>query len=548
MDYEQCSIAQTFDISFKRLDLKPDAKDLFSLFAFLDPGRLSTDFLRTISPNDNDSQSQIRVPPEKDRQSEYSANIKLKSSRTNFFADMRTRIGAKVGGISERSFSCCSLCFRFPWRKSLKSRNLAQSSTSSLASKTTRLSEIIGSRFRLGEALKHLDSLALIRRDDKGRTIVIHDLVHDLYRQYLRSAGELNQWAAIASSLIGKAWPDDTYQATSWKTCQDLLPHLTQCAHLCEEVGESELVSVLGFASSFLSRNRQIKESIPLAKLALSMSTARFGEESREAMKIVQSLAYAYRVLGQPLTALPLYEKAARQGDILYGRDSYESKDGWGRVGRCLIDLPEERWERAGEYMLEELTYCVKVFGRHHKNTADAYLALALLYHQQKRYPAAETLLKGLLSISKDDPGHIPDLVPLLCKHRLGRVIRDANNGRMEESESLLRQALENMEEFGGPKSVDMARMRADLAYTIFKADDGRTNAALVMLKESFSTILELLGDDWQGEEGRETFAFLREVLGQSPANTKEAELLDQFRTRSPGGISFSEVIEALRC
>ena len=106
----------------------------------------------------------------------------------------------------------------------------------------------------------------------------LHRLVQAVIRARLGEAGE-RAWAEAAVNLLRAAFPNDSWEVSSWPECERLLPHLLAAAGHADRLGiAGEAASwLLDRASAYLRERGQYRQAKPLAERAVTIAEAALG-------------------------------------------------------------------------------------------------------------------------------------------------------------------------------------------------------------------------------------------------------------------------------
>ena len=136
----------------------------------------------------------------------------------------------------------------------------------------------------------------------------LHRLVQAVIQARLGEAGE-RAWAEAAVTLLRAAFPNESWEVSSWPECELLLPHLLAAAGHAERLGiAGEAASwLLDRASTYLRERGQYRQAKPLAERAITIAEAAAGPGDPE-------VAWRRDTLGRVLRAL---------GDLSGAREQY---------------------------------------------------------------------------------------------------------------------------------------------------------------------------------------------------------------------------------
>ena len=181
----------------------------------------------------------------------------------------------------------------------------------------------------------------------------LHRLVQAVIRARLGEAGE-RAWAEAAVNLLRAAFPNESWEVSSWPECELLLPHLLAAAGHAERLGiAGEAASwLLDRASTYLRERGQYRQAKPLAERGITIAEAALGPDDPEVAWRRDALGRVLRALGDFSGAREQYERALAIGEAALGPDDPDVamwRSNLGVVLRDLGDLPgaREQFERA---------------------------------------------------------------------------------------------------------------------------------------------------------------------------------------------------------
>jgi tetratricopeptide (TPR) repeat protein len=187
-----------------------------------------------------------------------------------------------------------------------------------------------------------------------GPTVVgLHRLVQAVIQARLGEAGE-RAWAEAAVTLLRAAFPNESWEVSSWPACEELLPHLLAAAGHAERLGiAGEAASwLLDRASTYLRERGQYRQAKPLAERAITIAeaAARLGDPQVAWRR--DTLGRVLRALGDLPGAREQYERALAISEAALGPDHPTMatlRNNLGLVLQDLGDLPgaREQYERA---------------------------------------------------------------------------------------------------------------------------------------------------------------------------------------------------------
>jgi serine/threonine protein kinase/tetratricopeptide (TPR) repeat protein len=231
---------------------------------------------------------------------------------------------------------------------------------------------------------------------------------------------------------------------------------------------------------------RQFDRSIPLLEQVLEKRKQKPGRDHPETLDTMMRLAAHYRDAGRLPDAVSVLEEALERARKLPG----PMPDLIARLRRVLVDA----YDRAGQFAKSEGLYrelleqARRQFGPDHPRTADALIELATNWNLQRKFPAAEPLLRECLAIRQAKE---PDAVTTFyTQSLLGGVL--ISQKKYAEAEPLLLQGYEGMKQRMDqvPEAVRSARLAG-------------ARSRLVQLYEAWGKDAEAAKWRKKGEEGR---------------------------------------------
>ena len=213
------------------------------------------------------------------------------------------------------------------------------------------LAAIAGDRLAYNRALAAIGrySLAAV----SPASVELHRLVQAVIRARLGEGGE-RAWAEAAVNLLRAAFPNESWEVSSWSACELLLPHLLAVAGHAERLGiAGEQVSwLLDRASTYLRERGQYRQAKPLAERGLAIAEATAGPDDPQVAWRFDELGRVLRELGDLPGAREQFERALAIGEAALGPDHPDVTTWRGNLGgvlRALGDLPgaREQFERA---------------------------------------------------------------------------------------------------------------------------------------------------------------------------------------------------------
>jgi len=266
----------------------------------------------------------------------------------------------------------------------------------------------------------------------------LHRLVQAVIRARLGEAGE-RAWAEAAVNLLRAAFPNDSWEVSSWPECELLLPHLIAVAGHAERLGiAGEAVSwLLDRASAYLRERGQYRQAKPLAERGITTAEAAFGPNDPAVAWRRDALGRVLRALGDLSGAREQSERALAIGEAALGPDDSgvaTLRSNLGNVLRDLGDLPgaREQYERA-------LAISEGALGPDHSDVAGCRNNLGGVLQELGDLPGAREQLERALAIGEAALGPDHPYVGI-GRSNLARVLQELGDlpGAREQYERAL--------------------------------------------------------------------------------------------------------------
>jgi tetratricopeptide (TPR) repeat protein len=249
--------------------------------------------------------------------------------------------------------------------------------------------------------------------------IGVHRLVQAVMRARLDADRE-RQVAACVVGILRAAFPNQSWETTTWGECERLLPQvLAVCEHAERlAVAGDQAGWLLDRASSYLRGRGQYSQALPLAQRAVVMTEAALGADHVEALRRRDVLAGVLAELGDYAAARAQSEQIVQIGEQALGPDHPDVaiwRDNLGLVLRALGDLAGARtqFERGLQISEQALGPDHPDIGKHRGHLGNVLQELGDL-------AGARTQLERALQISEQALG--PD-------HKQTRTIRARLDG-----------------------------------------------------------------------------------------------------------------------
>jgi hypothetical protein len=144
--------------------------------------------------------------------------------------------------------------------------------------------------------------------------VAVHRLVQAVVRARLDNPSQ-RRWAGIAVGLLYESFPDRSWEASTWPTCQRLLPHVLAATEHAERLGvaDEEAGVLLDRVSDYLRGRGQPRQARPIAEGALAITMAALGPDDPATGDRHDTLGRILRDLGDLRGARAELERAPGQ-------------------------------------------------------------------------------------------------------------------------------------------------------------------------------------------------------------------------------------------
>jgi tetratricopeptide (TPR) repeat protein len=335
----------------------------------------------------------------------------------------------------------------------------------------------------LADTVAVLVDYSLVRRSEHH--LGMHRLVQTAVR-HLRPSETPDDpafWSAgtTALDLLTAATENPFHRPESWAVWSRFLPHaLATLAHMPDAAGDdvARLTLLLTNAAGYLRMLGRPLDAQPLLERALTIDEATYGPDHPTAATHRNNLATVLRDLGRPADALLLLERALAIGEASHGPDHPVVASRLNNLAMVLKDL--DRASDAQPLLERALTIDEATYGPDHPEVATDLNNLAIVLQDLGRPEDSRPLLERALTIDETTygPNH-PNVANRL--NNLAVVLQDL--GRPEDAQPLLERALTIDETTYGPNHPTVAGGLNNLATVL--QDLGRPADAQPLLERA---------------------------------------------------------------
>jgi tetratricopeptide (TPR) repeat protein len=300
------------------------------------------------------------------------------------------------------------------------------------------------SAYEREDAIRILNSYALITRRPAESAIDIHQLPHRALRNWLQNQETLDQWTEQAIKWLLSVFPDHNHgNRSKWRR---LLPHARYAlSHRLSEQEGADWMSLVWKCAMALLGDGRYNEAEELFVQVMETRKRVLGDEHPDTLTSIANLASTY----------------------------------WN----------QGRWKEAEELQAKELEICSRVLGSEHPNTLTSMNNLALTYWNQGRWKEAEELGVQVIETRKrvlrsEHPDTLTSIANLALTYK--------GQGRWKEAEELEVQVMETSLRVLGSEHPDTLTSMANLAHT-WKSQS-RNEEAILLMEKCFELRKRIIG------------------------------------------------------
>ncbi|OCK73957.1 kinesin light chain 3 [Lepidopterella palustris CBS 459.81] len=310
------------------------------------------------------------------------------------------------------------------------------------------------------DAIKILNSYALITRRPAESALDLHQLVHRALRGWLQKQERLDQWTQQAIARLLRVFPGHNHGSRSkWRR---LLPHAKYAlSHsLPEQEGADRMTLVWKCAMALLSDGRN-NESEELFVQVIETRKKVLGNEHPDTLTSMANLASTYRNQGRWKKAEELQSTELQICKRVLGDEHPDTLTSMANL--ALTYSKQGRWKEAERLEVQVMETRKRVLGEDHPDTLVSMGNLATTYGSQGRWNEAEKMFVQELETSKrvlgsEHPHTLTSMENLASTYR--------NQGRWKEAEELELEVVEARKNVLGSEHPDTLKSMTNLATT----------------------------------------------------------------------------------
>ncbi|KAF2676251.1 kinesin light chain [Lentithecium fluviatile CBS 122367] len=358
------------------------------------------------------------------------------------------------------------------------------------------------------DAIKVLNSYALVTRRPADSALDLHQLVHRALRRWLQKQEMLDQWTLQAIARLLKVFPDHNHGSRSkWRR---LLPHAKYAlSHsFPEQEGADRMALVWKSAMTLLSDGRY-NESEELFVQVIETFKRVLGDEHPDTLTSMANLASTYWNQGRWKEAEELEVQVIETFKRVLGDEHPDTLTSMANLASTYRN--QGRWKEAEELFVQVMEMRKRVLRDEHPDTLTSMANLASTYWNQGRWKEAEELEVQVMDTFKrvlggEHPDTLTSMANLASTYRNQGRWKEAeelevqhpdtltsmanlastyeNQGRWKEAEELFVQVMETFKRVLGDEHPDTLTSMANLAHT-WKSQ-GRSEEAISLTEKCF--------------------------------------------------------------
>jgi tetratricopeptide (TPR) repeat protein len=337
-------------------------------------------------------------------------------------------------------------------------------------------------------------SLAALRHyslvEVKAKFISVHRLVQAV-TQHRMSEEKVKKWTEAAARILNNAFPNDSLDFRTWKTCSLLLPHALAALSDADtlELDAGAISNLLNNVGLYLLGRADFEQAVLLLKRTLAIDESMFGPDHPNVATTLNNLGNVLQRLGDLQGAKAYYERALAIDEATLGPDHKKVAIRLNNLGSVLKELGD--FDGAKAHLERALVIGEVTFGDSHPQVAVFANNLGEVLRELGDFDGAKAHLERALAIDEVTLGHNHPNVAIRLSN-LGSVLRDL--GDFDGAKAHLERALAISEAALGPDHPDVA-IRLNNLGSVLKAL-GDFDGARRHLVRALQIFLESLGEE----------------------------------------------------
>jgi tetratricopeptide (TPR) repeat protein len=333
----------------------------------------------------------------------------------------------------------------------------------------------IGDRGGLDDLVATLERFELAWR--AGDAFSLHRHVQSIVAATFSDEAR-RRWSATAVSIVESAFPEDSRDVMTWRSCARLAPHALTAVEHAELIGSAALESgrlLRRLAVYFIGR-AQLDTAASVAARALAIHEATLGRTNAEVATDLVVLGRVYQAMDNLEAAREPFERAVAINELVLGANDPKVAHDLTYLGRFLRrigDLPA-----AERTLRRAVSVATQAHGAEDRNVGFALGHLGRVLQDERHPEQAEPVLQQALAIDEAalGPDHADVATDLV---NLARVQREL--GQLDAAEANLRRALATTRRRYGADHYEVAIVEANLGR-VAQARGDRVTAELHLL------------------------------------------------------------------
>jgi tetratricopeptide (TPR) repeat protein len=323
-----------------------------------------------------------------------------------------------------------------------------------------------------------------------GDAMFVHRSVQSLVRASL-SDPEKAHWSEAAVTLVDAAFPADSRDTHTWRSCARLMPHALSAADYAEALRAAPLETgrLLRRLAVYLVGRAQLDDAKAAAARALAIHQANLGEENAEVAADLVTLGRVHQARDDLSAARDCFTRAVEIDEAVYGPNDPKVAQVLIYLGRFLRRIGDLK---AAEEVLTRAIYLTEqARGADDREVGWALGHLGRVLQDRRKLPEARVALERALAIDEValGPGHQDVATDLV---NLARVLRELKE--LDPAEANLARALGIATREYGPDHYEVAIVEANLGRVM--QDRGDLGAAEGHLEKAVAILQASLGED----------------------------------------------------
>jgi tetratricopeptide (TPR) repeat protein len=339
------------------------------------------------------------------------------------------------------------------------------------------------------EARNALLDYSLLEYDEGNAYLRQHRLLQQIAKSFLKPEAQKTLAEAVIAQVTS-LFPYESYDISTWQTCQRLLISALACDELSGHFAiENEAMAYLynQLALYLDKRHADYAQALPFYQQAYQLYEKLLGENHTGVATSLNNLAEIYRNQSRYEEALPLYQRSLAIWEQQLGENHPDVALSLNNL--ALLYYGQGRYEEALPLYQRSLAIREQQLGENHPDVAQSLNNLAELYRSQGRYEEALPLYQRALAIWEQQLGkNHPDVA--LSLNNLAELYR--SQGRYEEALPLYQRSLAIREQQLGENHPDVAQSLNNLAELY--SSQGRVDDALPLYQRSLAIWEQQLG------------------------------------------------------